>query len=549
MLYSYWQYRDLGHCAAVVEARRRHRSSKDDATVVVDSTPPESSERLPGKLGQGSSSAPQDSDDAFLVAWDADEAANPQNWSATRKWALTLAVTTIAIVVGVGASITSASSQFAAEKFGVSVEVMELETAVFLIGFGVSAPLLGPLSELGGRVPVYVITLGLFSLFEVGSALAPNIQTRIICRFFAGFMGSSPLSNAGGSLADIVSPRDRTYFFPMFAQAGFSGPVLGPVMGGWLGYKVSEEWCDWLVAIWGGATTVALFFLMPETFSPVLLRFKAKHIRKATGDDRYETAAERERKKVSMGAHFGHALAMPFLYLLHEPIVLLISLYLTAVYIILFSDFEAYSIIFGQTFGFNPGEVGLAFLPVAIGLFTTLLAVPGIYKRWVRKEAEARARRREDAEKGVSPMVGTVGEAAGQPEPEERLFFVMLGGWLVPAAMFYQAWTTFDFLPPWPALSAGILFGAGILTCFISSYQYVIDVYGTGSASALASLTFVRYVASGGAVMFARPLYNNLGARWAQTLLAFISLAFYPVPFIFYFYGKKIRSWSRYARA
>ena len=176
------------------------------------------------------------------MTWDEGELSNPQNWSYTRKWAVTLAVTLIGVVVGVGASITSASSEFAAEKFGVSIEVMELQTAVFLIGFGVSAPILGPLSELGGRVPVYIITLGMFSLFEVGSALAQNIQTRVICRFFAGAAGSAPLSMAGGSIADIVNARERTYFFPVFAQAGFSGPVLGPVMGGWLGMKVGQEW-------------------------------------------------------------------------------------------------------------------------------------------------------------------------------------------------------------------------------------------------------------------------------------------------------------------
>lgn len=53
----------------------------------------------------------------------------------------------------------------------------------------------------------------------------------------------------------------------------------------------------------------------------------------------------------------------------------------------------------------------------------------------------------------------------------------MFGTFLVPIGLFYQAWTSFPSLPPWPCLSAGILFGAGILTCFISSYQYIIDVY------------------------------------------------------------------------
>lgn len=42
-------------------------------------------------------------------------------------------------------------------------------------------------------------------------------------------------------------------------------------------------------------------------------------------------------------------------------------------------------------------------------------------------------------------------------------------------------------------------------------------------------------------------MYRSLGPRWAQTVLAFISLAFTAVPWIFYFYGQRIRRWSRYA--
>ena len=112
-----------------------------------------------------------------------------------------------------------------------------------------------------------------------------------------------------------------------------------------------------------------------------------------------------------------------------------------------------------------------------------------------------------------------------------RLVMAMIGAFLVPIGLFYQAWTSYPTLPPWPCLSAGVLFGAGILTCFISSYQYIIDVYQVsprwrrqnnalqaplltphdapcprqaGSATALGSLTFVRYIVSGGAVLFTR---------------------------------------------
>lgn len=82
-------------------------------------------------------------EDPFLVKWDEGEQANPLNWSWTKKWLLIIMVTSIALLVGAGASIDSAVIEEAAVYFNVSTEVMGLQVGVFLIGFGISAPFLG----------------------------------------------------------------------------------------------------------------------------------------------------------------------------------------------------------------------------------------------------------------------------------------------------------------------------------------------------------------------------------------------------------------------
>lgn len=66
----------------------------------------------------------------------------------------------------------------------------------------------------------------------------------IICRLVAGTFGSSPLANAGGTLADIWMPHQRGKAMSIFAAAPFLGPVLGPVIGGFLSEygKSLGEW-------------------------------------------------------------------------------------------------------------------------------------------------------------------------------------------------------------------------------------------------------------------------------------------------------------------
>jgi hypothetical protein len=83
------------------------------------------------------------------------------------------------------------------------------------------------------------------------------------------------------------------------------------------------------------------------------------------------------------------------------------------------------------------------------------------------------------------------------------------------------------------------------LSIFISTYGYLIQTFAQHAASALVSITFVRYIVGGAMVTVSIPMYENLGVHHALTVLAAISTAFAPVPFIFYKYGASIRSWSR----
>ena len=136
----------------------------------------------------------------------------------------------------------------AAADFGVSEVTESLATGIFSIGFGVGALFAGPVSETLGRNPVYIATLSLYMIFIMASVLAPYIGAQLAFRFIAGCFSATPLVCAGGSLSDLWNPMERIYAFPIFATAAFMGPVLGPVVGGFVGESplVSWRWCQWI---------------------------------------------------------------------------------------------------------------------------------------------------------------------------------------------------------------------------------------------------------------------------------------------------------------
>ena len=89
--------------------------------------------------------------------------------------------------------------------------------------------------------------------------------------------------------------------------------------------------------------------------------------------------------------------------------------------------------------------------------------------------------------------------------PEKRLYFAMFGAPAIPISLFWMGWTNDASISYWSGLIASILFGYGILCIFISTYQYIIDSYEMYAASALVSLTLIRYVVAGGMVVVGIP--------------------------------------------
>lgn len=83
------------------------------------------------------------------------------------------------------------------------------------------------MSELYGRQVLFIGTYAMLTAFNAGAAGAPNIQSLLILRFFAGAFGSSPLTNAGGVIADMFPASHRGLAMSVFAAAPFLGPTLG----------------------------------------------------------------------------------------------------------------------------------------------------------------------------------------------------------------------------------------------------------------------------------------------------------------------------------
>ena len=274
------------------------------------------------------------------------------NWSRQKKWACTFVLGFMTFCVTFASSVFSAATLPAARHFHTTVEVMVLGTAIFVLGFAfgfVSCPLSfsleslltkslspivwGPLSELYGRkLPLFVGIL-VFGIFQVPAAVATNLATLITCRFLAGVFGSAPLTIVGGALADFWNPVDRGIAVAIFSGATFLGPTMGPIIGGFLteNESLGWRWTSWITLILTGFWGLVGFFVYPESFAPVLLARRAKQRRAETGNQAIH--ALHEEIGIDLRQIGERYLSKPLVMLIKEPILLLITVYMSFIYV------------------------------------------------------------------------------------------------------------------------------------------------------------------------------------------------------------------------
>ena len=173
------------------------------------------------------------------VRWDAHDKMNPYNMSTSRKWFLILLISSTTLCYTCTSSLYTTTYDQITVEFRCSRIVATLGLSLFIGGLGIGPMILAPLSEFYGRKPVYNVSFLLFIIWLVPCAVAPNIQTMLVARFFSGFIGAAFSSVAGGTLGDLFT-KD-TLQAPMMVYS--SSPLYAKQCFSKLLLIFAQHWC------------------------------------------------------------------------------------------------------------------------------------------------------------------------------------------------------------------------------------------------------------------------------------------------------------------
>lgn len=447
----------------------------------------------------------------------------PYNWPMWKRIYMTSIPALLCVNVSFASSVYTSGANDVSREFGVSHTESLLGLSLFLWALGLGAIIAAPVSEYYGRRIVYLTTVPVFGFFILGSGLAQNFATLIVCRTLAGFFGSAVVSVGGGTNADIWEPARAGFVYPFYFVSPFLGPAFGPVIGGFLSEAKGFRWLEWVILF---MVAFNYLYALPqfETYKKTILQKRARDEKKS------DATASTASPKVALpsSAVVQRIVLKPFKMLFVESIVLFMTIYMAFNFAVFYSFFAAFPYIFGgDKYNFTTGEQGLTFISIALGCVIGFLAVVYIDRRTYPAL---------EAKYGV-----------GSVPPEYRLYGAMVGSALNPASLFWFGWSA-NAGAYWPSpVVAAVPFAVGNIMVYSSGALYIMNSYGSlHGASALSANSLLRYAFGGAFPMFTVQMFSSLGIGWASSLLGFVSIVLVPVPWVLYKYGRRIRAHSQY---
>jgi MFS family permease len=324
--------------------------------------------------------------------------------------------------------------------------------------------------------------------------------------------------------------KDRGKSLALAGLLPYLGPALGPIIGGLAAERLWWPWLFWILSAFDALTLVVGFFIIQESYTPVLLQRKAEAITLQTAQERAPKRSVTARFSIfyrDLLARIGPAMKRPIRLLTHRPIIQLTAFAMAldfGVYTLVLSTFASLWI---DQYHQNETDSSLHYIAIALGAFVSAQAGGRLMDLMWHRMKSARPNH--------------------EPTPEWRVPYIIVG--LVPcvAGTFWYAWSAEQHVH-WAVVDVGVFFfTAGNFMFSQGLLAYNVDEFtSTRAASASAATRLGTYLLGFVFPIFAPELYERLGYGWGNSLLGFLyAVMGISIIVVLWIWGEKIRAIGR----
>ncbi|HWF98924.1 MAG TPA: DHA2 family efflux MFS transporter permease subunit [Steroidobacteraceae bacterium] len=178
---------------------------------------------------------------------------------------ITASVTLATILQAVDTTIANVALPHIGGNLSASLEQMDWVLTSYIVAAAIMTPLSGWLAGRFGRKRVLVGSVIGFTVSSMLCGMAQSIDQIVFFRVLQGLSGAGlvPLSQA--VLLDINPPERHGRAMALWGQGVVLGPMLAPVLGGWLTDNYSWRWVFYINVPFGVLSAIGLMAYVRET--------------------------------------------------------------------------------------------------------------------------------------------------------------------------------------------------------------------------------------------------------------------------------------------
>lgn len=162
-------------------------------------------------------------------------------------------------------SIVNASLPVIQGEIGATAAEGTWVSTSYLVAEIVVMPLTAWLERLLGLRRVLLFGATLFTVFSVICGLSTDLTTIVLGRVGQGLAGGTMIPTGMTIMAKRLPPRQQSIGMALFAAAALLGPIVGPLLGGWITENASWHYAFFLnVPICAGLILLIMLGVPPE---------------------------------------------------------------------------------------------------------------------------------------------------------------------------------------------------------------------------------------------------------------------------------------------
>ena len=190
------------------------------------------------------------------------------------RWIVAITVMLPTLIVIVDTTVVNVSLNHIRGSLSAGIDESTWAITSYLASNAIIIPMTGWLSRLFGRKRYLIFSILLFTFGSLMCGSSWNIQSLVFFRILQGIGGGAlqPISMA--ILLETFPPHQHGMAMAIFGIGTMFGPIIGPLLGGWITDNWSWHWIFYInVPIGIASILMALFFIVDP---PYMERMKMK---------------------------------------------------------------------------------------------------------------------------------------------------------------------------------------------------------------------------------------------------------------------------------